>query len=132
MTPVRTEIISNAPNLARRWVARGDAVPDAVARGVRKVVFTVENKAEELLRGAGTAAPGSYPVPVRSGFLRRSMGATASGGRGLVFNSAEYARAIHDGFRPYGNKHAKPVPARPFMDDALAATDIAEIMDSVV
>lgn len=131
-TPVRAEIISNAPTLARRWTLAGAAVPDATARGVRKVVFTVETAAEKLLRGAGTSAPGTYPVPVRFGFLRRSLGATASGGRGLVFNSAQYARAIHDGFRPYGNPHARPIPARPFMDDALATVDAGAIMAQFV
>lgn len=121
-------ITTNAPALARQWTQRGTAVPAAVAVGVRNIVTAVEIEAEKNLRGAGTSAPGSYPVPVRTGFLRRGLGSTASGNRGLVFNAANYARKIHDGFQPFGNPIARAVPARAFFDDALAAVDAGSIM----
>jgi hypothetical protein len=68
---------------------------------------------------------GGYPVPVRTGNLKRLLdfldpntskgGFTANPGEVIVYNSAEYANVIHEG----RGSSAKFGP-RPFLTDALA------------
>lgn len=104
------------------YAKRAAALPKAIRRGTRNVLLTVERQAVKNLSGAG--APGSYPVPIRTGNLRRSMGVRQESETvGYVFNRARHARAIHAGFKPYGNPHAHVIPARPFLDDAAASVD---------
>ena len=123
-----TSMDSNAGQIARRFEQRASALPGAVRRGVRDVVLAVERNAVKRLTG-GSAAPGSYPVPVRVGHLRRSTGARVlSDTSGMVFNRARYANAIHEGFRPYGNPHAAAQAGRPYLDDAVDDTPIDAIM----
>ena len=86
-----------------------------IATRVGKDVF---RRAFELLSGARTDPPGSYPVPVRTGNLRRYLWALFPGestggikgkydvgpGMAYVGDSADYADAIHS--------------SRPFLTDA--------------
>lgn len=117
-------VISNLQGLINDY-------PKAVQRGMSRVVKGVHHYATDFLSGAGgkgeyvttksgktrwkkrtTPVPaGGYPVPVRTGNLRRlldfvepgrsksSNGATFTAGpmEAIVYNSAEYARVIHDG-----------------------------------
>jgi len=146
-------------------------LPGAVRRGLKHVVRGIHPLAKNLLNGAGGAGKkakligpikgsrgftkksgeevtfkvfrgaGGYPVPVRSGNLKRlldwvdpgesvtSNGRTFSAGNmeAAIFDSAEYARAIHDG----RGSSRKFVP-RPFLTDALnrfnAGAGIANII----
>lgn len=108
------------------YAQRAAAIPAAVRRGTRNVLLAVEQKATANLSGSG--APGSYPIPVRTGNLRRSMGVRQESDTvGYVFNRAVYARAHHEGFHPYGNKKAKRIPARPFLTNAAEAVDTGMI-----
>ncbi len=101
----------------------------AVAAGLRDVAITVERAAEKNLRGAGSAAPGSYPVPIRTGGgLRSKLQSRFDERQSMVINSAVYARAVHDGFKPYGNPHARAMPRRPYLQDAVDSIDANEIM----
>jgi len=78
------------------------------------------------LSGKAGAAPGSDPIPVRTGHLRRSedyilpgrakSGITTKAGQAMLVNTASYAHAIHEGNGP----HAVFGP-RPFMEDAVPA-----------
>jgi hypothetical protein len=89
--------------------------PAAVERGLSRVGKGVFRVAHGYLSGPGAKAssvsPGGYPVPVRTGHLRRLLGWLKPGqsktAEGLtftagkmeivVFNSAEYARPVHEG-----------------------------------
>lgn len=68
-------------------------------------------------------SPGSYPVPVVTGHLRRSQRRNLPGKSGLTneqvafFNTAQYSAVIHDGLR--GNS------PRAFIDDAVAIKESA-------
>lgn len=123
-------------------------VPRAIQRGMSRTVKGVHHAAISFLSGAGSkgeyvttrtgktrwkkrTAPipsGGYPVPVRTGNLRRLLDfvepgqSKSSGGHtftagpmeAIVYNSAEYARVIHDGT----GSSAKFGPRR-FLADAL-------------
>lgn len=107
-----------------------ERLPEAAYRGLRRIAVGVFDNAHQWLSGAGGgtrgyknvwsatgyqrvktkmgAAPGGYPVPVRTGHLRRSLawlapGASKSGDVGtvsagrdefIVFNSAAYASDV--------------------------------------
>lgn len=117
-------VTSNADALAARYRRRAQQLDGALARALRRVVAAVETEAERNLGGAG--APGSYPVPVVTGNLRRSMGVRITGLTGFVFNTAQYAAATQAGFQPYGNPAATAIPPRPFLRDADRKVDPAE------
>lgn len=111
---------TNAAAVARVYAERATRWTNTLARAMRKAVTAVEVHAVDLLSGSG--APGSYPVPVRTGNLRRAMGSkVTSQTSGIIFNDAGYARAIHSGHLAVGYKGRgrKSVKARPFLDDAL-------------
>lgn len=94
-----------------------DKAPGAVKRGLATSALGVFKEAFKWLSGAGakksSVAAGGYPVPVRTGHLRRMLawlkpGATKSAGgqsfaagpfESVVYNSAEYAEVIHEGKR---------------------------------
>lgn len=89
--------------------------PSAIERGLEKVGKGVFREAFDYLSGPGAKKskipPGGYPVPVRTGHLRRSLswlkpgqtksaaGLTFTAGKMeiVVYNSAEYSRIIHEG-----------------------------------
>ena len=103
-------------------------MPGAVKKGLSNVAIGVNNVAFDWLSGAGKGdvAAGGYPVPVRTGHLRRLQnwlkpGQSKSGEAGtfragamevLVYNSASYARSIHDGLGSSGK-----FGRRPFLED---------------
>lgn len=92
-----------------------DKAPGAVKRGLATSALGVFKEAFKWLSGAGakksSVAAGGYPVPVRTGHLRRMLawlkpGATKSVDgqsftagpfESVVYNSAEYAEVIHEG-----------------------------------
>lgn len=102
----------------RQRVAGWDA---ALRRGMANIGAQVERAANRNLSGGG--APGAYPVPRRTGNLARSLGSQVGRRHVVVFNDAEYAGAVHDGFRAYGNPAAPHYPGRPFLSDAANQVD---------
>ena len=103
--------------------ALGKELPKAVNKGLSRVAMGVHRAAFDWLSGPGAKASnvpgGGFPVPVRTGHLRRSLDWVAPGktksGNGdtftagpdevIIYNSASYALAVHDGkgsSRPYG------------------------------
>jgi hypothetical protein len=117
--------------------------PEAVERGLERVVVGVHREAFDLLSGPGAKRSnvnaGEYPVPVRTGYLRQMLdyvlpGESKTGDVGtftagdleaIVFNSALYAEAIHEGVftSPKGYKYSPAFGPRPFMDDAYEKFD---------
>lgn len=108
----------------RELVARWDA---RLQSAMRSIAAKTEAAANRNLSGGGP--PGAYPVPRRTGHLARSLGSQVRPRQAIVFNSALYARAVHDGFTAYGNPNAPTYPARPFLEDAARSVDaIGEIV----
>lgn len=124
-------------------------IPDAIQRGMKRIVRGVYASAMEFLDGPGAkasdVAAGGYPVPVRTGHLKRSLdwlepgesksagGETFTAGKfeAMVYDSAEYSRIIHEG-RGSSAKYGE----RPFITDALEdfdrATGIAEVIEEEI
>jgi hypothetical protein len=117
------DVTTNAGVLAAKYRQRAAAVPGAMRRGVRRWLLEVE--AGAVRRTTGSGAAGDYPVPIRTGALRRYHGVRQLGdAAGLVFNRAAHAHAIHStGFRAYGNPHAPFHQPRPFLADAAREVD---------
>lgn len=109
---------SNGTALRRTYQLAATRAPAARQALLRNLAIQTERGATRRATGAG--APGSYPIPVRSGFFRRAFGFELKPARAIVFNTANYARPLHDGFRPYGNPAATPIRPRPYFADTLA------------
>ncbi len=104
-----------ASPLARKWKQRAAALEAAKRRGLRNAAVAVDNEQVNNLSGSGADAAGAYPVPVRTGNLRRGHFFEARlSSFAIVGNTTEYAMAVHKD--------------RPFLDDAAAAVDVVEIM----
>ena len=107
-------------------------IPLAIDRSLNRVAKGIHREGYDFLSGAGAkasdVAAGEYPVPVRTGHLRRSLdwlkpGTSKTGDVGtftagshevIVYNSAIYANAIHEG-KFSSQKHGP----RRFLADAL-------------
>jgi len=115
-------------------------IPRAIDRGLRRSAMGIHRAAYDFLSGPKSAV-GGYPVPVRTGHLRRSLdwlgpnrskskdGKTFTAGphEAVVYNSAVYSRAIHD-----GRGSSAKFGARPYLTDALEqfnrGNHIADVM----
>lgn len=104
----------------------------AASRGLERAAIGIHRSAHGFLSGAGAkksnVSSGGYPVPVRTGHLRRSLnwlkpGESKTGPAGtftagqnevVIFDSAEYANVIHEGL----GSSAKFGPRR-YLTDAL-------------
>ena len=96
----------------------GNRLQPAVSRGLSKAVKGVYSKAHDFLNGPGAKDSnipgGGWPVPVRTGHLRRSLhwidpGSSIMSGEpfnmtfsagpleAMVINTASYAMVIHEG-----------------------------------
>lgn len=109
--------------LPARMRARSDALDRAIQIFLRDTAAAVDREATRNLSGGG--APGTYPVPRRTGNLARQQGHSAARRTAVVWNAAPYAGAVHEGFQPYGNPRASWMPGRPFLTDAVAKVDPA-------
>lgn len=104
-----------------------NALPGTLQRGLSKIARGVHREAFDFLSGAMDDT-GGYPVPVRTGHLRRNLdwldpgetktadGETYAAGplEAVVYDSAIYADVIHAGHGSSAN-HGP----REFLDDAL-------------
>ena len=106
--------------------------PGAVTNALETIVIGVNKIAIDYLSGPGAKKSGipggGYPVPVRTGHLRRAEnivlpGKTKSAGGktysagpmgAIAYNAAAYAAAIHEGLGS-SRKHGR----RPFLTDAV-------------
>lgn len=111
-------------------------MPHAIDRGLVNVAKGIHRDAFDFLTGAGSkvstkrrgAYAGGYPVPVRTGHLRRSLdwlrpGASKTGDAGtftagehevVVYDSALYAAVIHE-----GKGSSAKFGRRPYLTNAL-------------
>lgn len=113
-------VVSNMTGLAGE-------MPNAIKRGVTRIAKGVHREAYAWLSGAA-GAPGGYPVPVRTGHLRRMLDwlqpgqsktaewgtVSAATNEAVVYDSAIYSDVIHEG----KGSSAKFGP-RQFLTDAL-------------
>ncbi len=106
-------------NFGRQMVRQGVQLPLAVAASMAVVRRKIERHQVQLLSGAGDSEAGAYPVPIRTGTLRRSAGSDSLGlNRAVVFNTAEYAGRVH--------------AERPFLQDAVDRVDVMGTFAGVV
>lgn len=100
----------------------------AIPEGIRAALKEGHRRAMAFLSGAKNALAGSYPVPVRIGFLRQSLGTVFPGQskfglsaglmEGFLVDTAVYAGVIAE--------------SRPFLDDAMPDEDIPWYLDSEI
>lgn len=103
-------IVSNAGQIAKRYQRRRQRLDRALGRGLKKAAAAIDREQVDNLSGSGSAAPGDYPVPIRTGTLRGGHFFRVRSERlAIVGNTTEYAVAIHED--------------RPFLDDAAEAVD---------
>ena len=104
-------------------VSRAQLTP-ALRHFFQRIAVLVERGGEANLRGSG--APGSYPIPIRTGDLRRGQGSESNSRSATIFNTSIHADAQQAGYLPYGNPRAKPIPPRPFNWDAARAAPVED------
>lgn len=126
-----TGIATNSLQLARAYARRIERLDAAAKAGIRKWAIAVNREQVKNLSGGKGAAAGSYPVPVRTGNLRRdAFWQVESPRQAIVGNTADYAQAIHEGqFAGRSGAHINP---RPFLDDAAREVDGLSIMSGEV
>lgn len=109
-------------------------MPDAIRSGLSRAIQGMHREAYDWLSGAGAQASnvgaGGYPVPIRTGHLRRSLDFLPPSSRrtseghiwetgpleAMLYNSAIYAAAIFA-----GTGSSAKFGARPVLADALKA-----------
>ena len=111
------KLIHNAPEVVSRIRRLADLFPKALDRGLGKWVLRASRLSKDYLSGYGGTGIwqrhniGGYPVPVRTGSLRRSdnyilPGRTKSGistrhGQAALINTSVYAGPLHEGTGPH-------------------------------
>ncbi|MBR0346032.1 MAG: hypothetical protein IJI03_12320 [Rudaea sp.] len=115
------DVQTNAGDVAAKFSAKAEAIPDAVGKGVRSWLLATEAQAVRNLTGGGAAW--TYPVPVRTGNLRGARTVQQpSPGIGIIQFTAAYAWAIHTGkvtqWAGRGKTRQVQKTARPFAQDA--------------
>jgi hypothetical protein len=124
-------VTSNAGDLATQYRTLAARLSAALQRGLLKAMSAVEAAAQKLLSGGG--APFSYPVPVRTGNLRSSLGDEQLSPTAVeVFDTADYARAVHEGvFSEWAGRGKTKIVQRqdrPFLTDALQSAQPTDIV----
>jgi len=115
------------------YLRKKGVMPEAAFdRGLTKWIVAAHRKSLDLLGGGGSDAPGSYPVPIHTGNLRRGEdyiapgeskhGISAGSGMAVLVNTAAYATSIHNGNRVTRSGTRYMVRPRPFQIDAVEAT----------
>jgi hypothetical protein len=114
-------IFTNASQLAADLRRRTALMESALDSAFKNSLIEINRAALRKLDGSNTAAPGSYPVPNRTGHLFREQNWEFGGNRrtAFVFNRAVYATDIHEG-KVSSARHGR----RPFLDDAAASVDV--------
>lgn len=94
-------IKSNAAQIALGIINKAKGTRTAVRAGLTRVALSINAKHIENLSGPSEAPAGSYPVPVRSGHLRRSADVEVKETEAYVMNTAEYAAKVHETNGPF-------------------------------
>lgn len=118
-------VTTNAADFVSTWQGRAGRVRQSLHNGLMALLVEVNRKAIENLSGTGES--GSYPVPVRTGNLRRSenwyMTSDLTGYVQAGDANTPYAVPIHE-----GEGSSAKYGARPFVDDAVDQTEPADFM----
>ncbi len=96
------KFLSNAKAVAKLFLNRAQRTPKAMRAGLTAVAIAVNEKKIENLSGGDNAA-GSFPIPVRSGNLRRHADMQILSSHAEVMNTATYAMSIHERSGPFLN-----------------------------
>lgn len=121
------KVSSNAEQLAARNRRRRQAMSTAIREGLHTIVVAVDKAQVKNLSGDKGAAPGSYPVPNRTGNLFRGAFFKVdprTRNFAVVGNTTKYAAAVHNG-RPTNKGPQRP---RPFLDDAAKSVPTTKLM----
>lgn len=115
-------IDSNAGEVADAIRDRLGELRTAITFHLSRAALAVERAQVRRLSGGGQ--PYSYPVPVRTGHLRRSTFVRKLGEfEFAVGNTADYAHAVHSGkVREFAGRNKPRIvqrSPRPFLDDAV-------------
>lgn len=121
---MHTRVVFDAQEMILVTGNAARAIRPSTRELLRNLAKQAEGHAMDLAKGPGTAKAGAYPIPIRTGNFRRGFGFQVNADNAIVFNTSVYAKALHDGFKPYGNAHARPIAARPYFDDALDKLDL--------
>ncbi|MDQ2069320.1 hypothetical protein [Natronospira bacteriovora] len=109
------KLLTNGHMIARSFRRKAQSVMSGFHRGMRRLTSLAEKEQQDRLRGSNTAAPGDYPpVPNRTGTLFRGAGAEARGSAIVIFNTADHALPVHEGWERGDIR----VAGRPFAADA--------------
>jgi len=112
-------ISSNAAKIAARYKLRIVSLKKAQKKALTRVAHRVNREQQRNLSGSNKANPGSYPVPNRTGNLFRGAGVDMSGQHmAIIYNSAEYAGAVHGGGMATNQGVAYAVKPRPYLTAA--------------
>lgn len=130
-----TAIQTNAGEVASTIAAKRDAIAGAVSKGMRSALLATDSAAVENLSGGGK--PYAYPVPVRTGNLRRARTVQQpQPGLGIIAFLAAYAWAIETGkvseWAGRGKTRRVQRTARPFAADAVEKADPARYVIEAV
>lgn len=123
------KVIDNAATIAKHFRRKVQAMRQAVRKGVRNAAIKINRKQIDFLSGNNNAAPGSYPVPNRTGNLMRSAGWAIEPVAPIayVFNTAGYAVDIHE-----GTGGSERYQRRPFIDDAAEQVAVIDVMSQPI
>lgn len=120
---------TNAGKIANRLREKLLFMDRAIPDGLQRAAIKINAEALKNLSGNHADAPGSFPVPNRTGNLFRSQNWEMSPDRrsAFVFNAAPYAIEIHEG-RDTSAKYGR----RPFLDDASNKIDMLAEMQMAI
>jgi len=103
-------IKSNGSKLIQRLTQQEHGLKKSLSRGLSRWAVLAHKEAHRLLSGSGKDGAGAYPVPVRTGQLRRAEayvlpgrakhGIAAHDNQAFLINTAKYASVIHES-RPF-------------------------------
>lgn len=116
----------NAGGLVAIW-ARDISMFDAVlTRGIRDAAILVDNQQVKNLSGSKSDPFGAYPVPVRTGTLRRGhFFEVPTRTMAIVSNTTEYAVDIHAS-RPFLTRAADEVDISGTIERRLAELQVLQ------
>lgn len=107
-------ITTNANKIARKFRRRAQRLSGTIAKLLLQAAVAIDAKQVDNLSGSNTAAPGSWPVPNRTGNLMGSHFWEVRGSQlAVVGNTAGYAAKIHED--------------RPFLDRAVDDVNVLNL-----
>ena len=121
---MRVRVIASAGEVKRDMATARTGLPAARRGLLRNLAIQTHDAARDLADGSPTAAPGSYPIPRRTGAFKGTLGHGDTADKAFAFSTSAYAIPLHEGFRPYGNPNAHAIPPRRYFDDALDKLDM--------